>query len=433
MEKKINELEKHEHELEVTLTYDEIKPEIDEAYKKERKNISISGFRKGKVPLQMVKKLYGDAIEYQASESIANKKFWDLVESDDLKPISTPRLTDIDFVKDEKLSFKVKYEVKPVLELKDYKDLEIEKPIFKVKDEDIQKEVDHLLKAHAKFEDVDKIENDDCRITTNLQRVDDKGEAIEGSRSENMVIDLSEPNINAEIKENAIGKKIGETFSFTFVDEHKHEEESHSEKYLYDAEILKIEKTIYPEVDEELVKKISNNKATKIDEFKNQLKENFEKYYEGQSENIFINSLMNQIVKNNDFDPPNGYVETITDRLVETEKENAKRYNTPIGDEADLHKSIKPRAEWNAKWQIVLGNLARIENISVDDSELEKLAEEEASKTGISVKKLVKYYKDSNREESLLEEKVINFLKENTKVKEIDPAEKTKEIKETKE
>ncbi|MDA3861388.1 MAG: trigger factor family protein, partial [Melioribacteraceae bacterium] len=80
MEKKVNEIAKTEHELVVTLTYDEIKPEIEDAYFKERKKISIDGFRQGKAPLHIIKKLYGESIEYQAAESISNKKFWDIVE-----------------------------------------------------------------------------------------------------------------------------------------------------------------------------------------------------------------------------------------------------------------------------------------------------------------------------------------------------------------
>ena len=73
LETKINIISTSEHELEVNLGYDEIQPEINLAYQKESKKIEMPGFRKGKVPLSMVKKVYGDAIEYKASEEIANK------------------------------------------------------------------------------------------------------------------------------------------------------------------------------------------------------------------------------------------------------------------------------------------------------------------------------------------------------------------------
>jgi len=426
LEKKVNEIAKHEHELVVTLTYDEIKPEIEEAYNKERKKISIDGFRKGKAPLHVIKKMYGESIEYQAAESISNKKFWDIVDSDDLKPISTPKLVDIDFVKGEKLSFKVKYEVKPILELKDYKGLEIEKPILKVRNEDVEYELSRILKAYAIFVETESIEDNNCRFVASLQRVNEDGTPFEGSKTENLTVDLSEPTVNIDLQENSKGKKVGETFDFTFVDEHKHGEETHKEEYKYVIEVVKIEKITYPEFDEDFVQKISNKQAKTIDEFKSQIKDNYQKYYESQSDQVFESTLLNEIVKNNDFTPPTGYVEFMLERLVEVEKEKAKRSKQHLPEDATLKKDLAQRAEWTAKWQIVLENLARIENIVIDAYELEKLAEEEAGKTGISVQKLLKYYKDTNRKESLLEDKVIKFLIENTKVKEVDADQKSK-------
>ncbi len=431
MEKKVNEIAEAEHELEVTLTYDEIKPEIEDAYKKERKKISIDGFRKGKAPIHVIKKFYGDAIEYQAAESISNKKFWDIAEADDLKPISTPKLIDIDFVRGEKLFFKVQYEVKPQLELKDYKGLEIEKPLLKVRDEDVENELNKTLKAHVTYEDAEKIEDKDYKFVANLQRVNDDGEPFEGSQTENLTVDLSEPTVNLELLKKSTGRKVGDKFDFSFIDEHKHGEDTHKEEYKYDIEVVKIEKAVYPEFDEEFVQKISNKQAKTIDEFRGQIKDNYEKYYQSQSTQIFESTLLNEVVKNNDFTAPTGYVATMLDRLIEVEKQNAQRYKQQAPDDETLRKNLAERAEWTAKWQIILENLARIENIEVEDSELEKLAEEEAGKTGITVKKLVKYYKDTNRKESLLEDKVIKFLTDNTKIKEVD-AEKAKKDSEKK-
>ncbi len=426
MEVKVNEVAQSEHEVEVTLLYDEIKPEIDEAYRKERKKIAVDGFRKGKVPIPIIKRLYGESIEYQASETISNKKFWDIVESENLKPISTPQLVDIYYKPNDKLFFKVRYEVKPELDLKDYKGLEIEKPIFNVKDEDIENEVNKILKAHATFEEADKVEDSNYRITVNLQRVKEDGSDFEGSRSENIVIDLSEPNVNEEIKTNAIGKGVGDQFKFTFVDEHQHGEETHREEYIYNTEILKIEKIVYPKIDEEFVKKISNKQATTLEEFKKQIRDNYEKYYESQSEQIFQSALLNEVVKNNDFETPKGYVEALLENLIAMEKDNAKQYGRQTPDDETLRKELATRAEWNAKWQIVLENIARIEKIEVSDEELEKLAEEESEKTGISTKKLLKYYNDTNKKETLIEDKVIKFLIENTKIKEVDPEKEAK-------
>lgn len=430
MEIKVNELSNSQQEVEVSLEYKEITPEIENAYIEERKTISIDGFRKGKAPMPLIKKIYGEAIEYKASEKIANKKFWELVDEKNIQPISTPLITDIDFVPGTKLFFKVKYEIKPKLELKNYKGIEIEKPIFKIKETDIEKEIDYLLRPYLKFESADQVTDKFFRITVNLQRIDAQGIPMVGSRNENMQIDLSDEKVNLQIVDNAQNKKVGDSFNFTFVDEHYHGEELHREEFNYNAEITGIEKIIKPELTEELIKKLSANKASTFDELKSMLRKNFEEYYIKQSEEIVNNNLLNTIVKNNDFTPPPGYVSSIHKHLIDLERENSKRYKMPNFDEHAATEYYKPRAEWNAKWHIILENLAELENIKVEDSELEELAKEESDKTGISVAKLVKYYKDSNRTKTLLEEKVIKFLKENAKIKEVDAEEKLKEKKE---
>lgn len=421
METKINVLSDTEHEIEVILDYSEIKNEIDEAYKKESKSISMPGFRKGKVPFAMLKKIYGEAIEYKASEDIANKKFWDIVTEKDLKPLSMPQMTDLNLELNKSLKFKVKYEVKPTLDVKDYKGLEIEKPIFKVKDEDIEAEVQNLLKSKATFEPADQINDKNFRITVDLQRIDKDGKEIEGSKSENMVIDLSDSKVNEQIINNSMGKKESEQFEFTFVDEHMHGEEKHVEEYRYLATIKKIEKMELPEVTEELIEELSNKKTKTLQELKDLTKKNYQDYYSDQSDKIYHNSLLDKIVKNNDFEPSKSYTEIILKRLLEVEKQNAKQYRIPNFNEELVKENLRPRAEWNAKWQIIMENIAEKENLKVEDSELETLANEESEKIGISAEKLLKYYKDSNRADSMLEEKVLKFLEQNNIIKEVDP------------
>jgi trigger factor len=380
----------------------------------------------------MLKKVYGEAIEYKASEDIANKKFWDVVKEQDLKPISMPQMTDLNFQINESLSFKVKYEVMPVMDVKDYTGLEIEKPVFKVKDEDIEVEVNNMLKSKATFELADIVEDSNHRITVDLQRVDEEGKAIEGSKSENMVIDLSDQKVNENIVKNALKKKAGEEFAFTFTDKHMHGDHEHVEDYHYIAVVKKIENIKMPEPTVEMIEQLSGKKAKTVEELTEFTKSNYENYYKSQSDRIYDNSLLAEIVKNNDFQPPKGYIHTVLERLIETEKQNSQQYKQPLPDDNVLRENLKSKAEWNAKWQIIMENIAKKENIEVSDADFEKIAKEESEKIGIPVEKLIKYYKDSNRKESMIEEKVFEFLKENNTVKEIDPDEKAKEVKEKK-
>ncbi len=131
MEIKINEINTSEKEVEATFSYDEVKSEITSEVQKQTKNIQLPGFRKGKVPLPMLKKMYGDALEIEASEKVANNKFWEVAKEKELNPIGQPVLKDIKFNPGKDLYFKVQYETYPKLEVKDYTGQEIEIPDFK--------------------------------------------------------------------------------------------------------------------------------------------------------------------------------------------------------------------------------------------------------------------------------------------------------------
>ncbi|MBN2571094.1 MAG: trigger factor [Ignavibacteriales bacterium] len=433
MENKLNSVSQCEMELEAKYSYEELKDEFEEALKKEAAKISIPGFRKGKVPMSMIKKMYGNSIEYQACEDIANKKFWEIIKEKNLIPISTPALTELDFADDKSLNFKVKFEIKPTLENLKYKDFEIEKPIFKLKEEEVEREIDYMLKPHLTYQEHDLIKGKDFRIVTNLQRIDENKVAMIGHRSENINIDLSSENINPQIINNTLNKKVGDKFLFDFTQDDEKDGQKVKEDFHYEGEITKIEKIVYPELTDEFVKKISKDKANNLVELKEQIRTHIQNYLNDQSDKIYINSLLNKIVEENEFKVPEGFTKHLLDKIIEDDKNKAKQKGIKEKDydENKEREHYQERAVWEAKWSIIFENISEQENIKVTDEDLSNLAKEDSEKTNIPIEKLINYYKNTNRKDSLLEEKVISFLKENNKVKEVDP-EKIKKEKRTK-
>ena len=198
MEYKIIDLTESEKEVEVKLPYDEIKKEIESEVLKQTKNIQLPGFRKGKVPLSMIKKRFGDALEYEASEKVANAMFWEVSKEKELNPIGQPQLIDIKFNPGEELFFKVKYEILPELAVKDYKGNKIELPDFKVRDEEIEHEIEHILKANSTTGDVETVgEDNNYIINIEIQRVDENGNPLQESKPEVVDIDLTNERVNS--------------------------------------------------------------------------------------------------------------------------------------------------------------------------------------------------------------------------------------------
>ena len=426
MDVKINDITTTEKELEATLKYDEFKDQLESEVIKQAKKIQLPGFRKGKVPISMIKKMYGDSLDYEASEKVANKQFWEISKKKELNPIGQPVLSDIKFKPGEDLYFKVKFEVYPTIEIKDYKGLNIDIPDFKVKDEDVEKEIKQIKKANAKKEKANKVGGLDYIIDVELLRINNDGTPYKNAKSEKIQIDLSNENVQKEIIENSKNKKVGEKFNFSFKDDRniknsKGKEEKITENFIYEAEIKEINKSILPDLDEELVKKLTKGKVSNEQELREEIRKDITTYFEQQENEFIQNKLISTIVKKNEFVPPSTIVNNYLENLIKHEEEHAKKEGVKNFNKEEASKRNKKSAEYQVKWHMIKSEIEKKENIVVNEEDLKKMAEKDAEKTGITVEKLLNYYKSSNYSEKLKDEKLLDFLKENNNIKKVDP------------
>lgn len=426
MEFKINDVSTSEKQVEVTLTYDEIKNDIENEVKKQSKKVQLPGFRKGKVPIPMIKKMYGDAMEYEASEKVANDRFWDVAKDKELKPIGQPTMTDLKFNPGEDLSFKVKYEVLPELEVKDYKGQDLEIPDLQVKDNDVEHEILHVQKSNSTTEDADAVGNDNNYILhVDIIRIDDDGNPYKDAKPEHMDIDLSEERINKEIIDNSRGKKTGEEFIFSFTNEKKlkneeGKEETVNEKFNYKAKIESIKKIILPDLTEEFIKKVTKDKVSTEAEFREDIKKDIQNYFDQQTEEGTRAKLIETIVDNNEFTPPNSLVNNLLNDFVEREENYYKKQGYKKVDKDSIRERFKKTAEFEVKWYLLRNEIVKKENIDIPDEELKELAKQDAEKSGLTEDKLFSYYKSSNYKEKLIDKKLFDFLKMNNNIKKVD-------------
>ncbi len=335
-------------------------------------------------------------------------------------------MTDFDFKPGEDLHFKVKYEVLPQIELEDYTDQKIEVPDFKVKDSDVEKEIDHLVRSNKTLEDTEVVGDDNNYLLDALAyRLNSNGEP-ENEMGEKLEIDLTNESVNKDIIENSKGKKVGDSFTFSFDEERtvtndKGEEKRVKENFSYKVDIKGIKKIIYPELNEEFIKKISKNKVSNKADLKKEIKKDIENYYEGKIEEILRGALITTLIKNNEFTPPSTLVNNILGELVKNEEEYLKKQGYPKVDSSELKERYKTTAENDVKWFLIKSELYKKENIFVTDDELKELAEKDKKKTGIPAEKLLNYYKKSGLNDKLLDQKLFEFLKEKNNIVMVDP------------
>jgi trigger factor len=426
LEFKINDVNNSEKELEVTFIYDEIKKDLDAEVQKQTKKLQLPGFRKGKVPPALLKKMLGDALEQEASEKVASKKFWDVAEENHLHPIGKPTITEIKFTPNESLFFKIVYEVLPVIEAKDYTEIEIEVPDLVVKEEDVDHEIEHILKANETFEPIEIVTDNNCTLNVDLQRIDKEGNPYQGSKVETLQIDLTNERVAKEIIENSKGKKTGESFTFSFNDEHTiknkgGQEEKVTEVIEYKAVIKEIKKSILPVLDEAIIKKVTKDKVSTEVELKNEIRNDIQRYFDQQMEDILRGKLITQIIKNNEFTPPQSLINNVLEDYIKREEEQYKKQGYKKYDREEGRKRLAKSAEVEVKWYIIKEAIQKQENISMSDEELNQLAAKDAEQTGIAIDKLLTYYKSSNYAGKFLENKLFEFLKEKNNIKKVEP------------
>jgi len=419
-------------EIEIKLSYDEIKDELTKEVKKRTQNLQIDGFRKGKVPQHIIKKMFGDSLEYEASEKIANTFFWNIIDQEKIRVLDKPVMTHLDFKNGEKLDFKIKFETLPTLDVKEYTDLEIELPDYQATDHEVEHEIEHILEANRQFEVVEQVgEERNFVLDTEIIRTDEEGNLLENVKPENLSIDLSKDTVHPDIIEKSKFKKVGESFQFHFSDEKQRSDSeelnSEGEKFYYQVKILGIKKVITPELNEELIKKITKDRISNLDDLKKDIKENIQKYYDQRFDELLKLKLISEIVKRNDFSPPQALIDNLLEQYLKNEEEYYKK-NKMFFNREEVSKRLLKNAENEVKWYLIRDEIIKKENISITDEELEDEAKKEAEKTGLPIDKLVNYYKSSNQLDAMLEKKLFDFLVVKNIIKKVNPENFNKKV-----
>lgn len=409
MDVTITPLSEVEQEAEITLSVEDLQPQFEEAYKKFRPKVELKGFRKGKVPIEMVKKMYGEAIEQDFLDTIASDTFRTVMEDRKIQPIGKPALVDMDYKRKEQFRFKIKYEVKPPIELKQYKGLAVEKPVHTVTQEEMDAEVHRVRRANSTTHEVEKVTDNEHIITADVQELDESGTPLIGKKSANAQFYLADETLAEQIKKTLANAETGKEYRSQFESQHG----DHTHTMNLSIAVKKIEKIDLPQVDEEFVKKITREKVSTVDEFMTGLRQDLERYWENESERRLSDALASEVVRLHEFPVPESLVNSFLDAFVEDVKGRSKDRSLPKGfDEAKFREESRSYAVWQAKWMLVKERIIEAENLTISDNELEQLAEAESSSIGIDKDRLLQYYKSSGgAAERLLSSKIMGLLK----------------------
>lgn len=416
MESVINDITDVEKEIRIQVSAEELLLHFEKAYHRFQPKLQLKGFRKGKVPLDLVKKMYAEQIEHDSLDIVASDIYREVVKEKNIQPIGEPVLTDIKYKRGESLDFKIKYEILPKIGVKNYEGIVVEKLVHKVTEKEMDDEILRIRRANATMQEVQSIDGDEHIVTADIQELDDAGLHMIGKKSDNQRYYLADENLDAEFK-SALRTATDGTAVRIQYESHRGD---HTHKINLQATVKKIEKVVLPELTDNFVKKITKEKTTSVGEFKETLREDLENYWNDRSERQLIDALASEIIRKHDFTVPESFVATITNRQLEDLRNRLpnKKFATDF-DENKYREEIRPSAIWQAKWFLIREGIIEQEGLTIDDTELAKLAEEKAKQTGIEKEKLIGFLKNSEEtRRQLLSDKLITFLKAKSKITE---------------
>ncbi len=414
MEVKIIDLAGYEKNIEVKVPHQDLLTKIEELFKKYQKTMQLEGFRKGKVPLALIKKAFGTKIEREAAENAVPDILQEAIDNNKIKFHDLLKLEDFDFNRQDGLSFTAHIRVEPEIELTKYKKLEFEREIYQITEDDINQGLENLREQNATMVAIEGEAQAGHFVIADMQKTDKSGVPLIGQKFENRYFQLGGPGIDERVTAQLLGIKPGETRQITF--KSKPDGSSQEVDEYFAISVKEIKEKNLPELNDEFAKDVGNYENLKA--LKDSLREHLERQFELNNKQKFDQAVMDQAVKSNPFDLPDFVVEDYLANLIA----NLKNSGQTNINEAEFREKYKADAVWNLKWMAIKEKIAELENIKVEEAAVNEYIEQLANNSKENAAKIRREYHDKKRRNQLfrelLETQVIAFLVEHGKVSE---------------
>jgi len=414
--KKINDFT---YELSIKANWEDIKNDFHTAKKKVAKEIKLPGFRKGKVPENILMSQYINSVEMGFVQEFCEKYYIMALQKEELTPINQAQLKDIDFSYENDLSFKSEFEIEPSIKLPKFKKnmVSVEKISFISNQEEVDKTIENILNSQAKAEQVEKGSKDGDFLIVDMQELDNSGLPIIGKKEKKYIAIGQDPIIEDKAKSFTSRNKGDKVvIKIDMGDGEKN----------YEFSIEAIQRRVPPKLDDEFVKQMDPN-CKNVNEWKKNVHISIDNEYKRKSDEMFNSSLIDQFVKIVNPVLPTSMLENYLNNIVNEVKQNQ---NNQEVDENQIREQYKQFAENNLKWFLLRKAIISNHELSVSSKDVDDFIKEALEKNESQKAEIERFYKkESNKNklaDDLLDQKIIEMLKEHSKIK--NKEQKTSEL-----
>ncbi|MTH52942.1 trigger factor [Bacillus mangrovi] len=398
---------------------------LDQAFKKVVQQVSIPGFRKGKVPRSLFEQRFGVETLYQdALDLLLPVEYGKAIEEANIDPIDRPEIDIESMGKGETLTFTAKVQVKPEVKLGEYKGLEVEKDDAQVTDEDVDNELKQLQERQAELvvKEEGKIEEGDTVVIDFEGFVD--GEAFEGGQADNYSLEIGSGSFIPGFEEQLTGLETGaeKEVEVTFPEEY-HAEDLAGKAAVFKVKVHEIKAKELPELDDEFAKDVDDEVET-LDALKAKTKERLEETRKTEAENKLRDAVVEKAAENAEVEIPQVMIDSEVERMMKEFEQrlqmqgmNLELYFQFSGqDEEALKQQMNEDAAKRVKFNLTLEAVAAAENIEITDAEVEEELSKMAEMYNMPVDGIKQALGSTDAvKEDLKIRKAIDFLVENSK------------------
>lgn len=416
MKIKVKKTNEYTRELEIDIPWSELESDFNTTVKKFSKKVKMPGFRAGKIPRDRLMQQFQDNIEAEFMENNFQKYYLMAVQQEELLPVNKAEISDVHFHMNEHFSFKAVFEIEPEMIIPKLKrnSLSIQKTIYIHDEHDIEDAIMQLRKSHATIATVEDGAIEGDYLICTLQKLDESGVPIIGKKFEKQYLRVGKGSFTDNQKEKLIGLKPGDS---TRVILPVNQEGENAD---YELTVDNVEREILPEVNEEFLKRI-NPDLDSIDALTSDVEKKIKANFEERSRTAYERDLSDALI---DLASPSfapSMVENYLAKLIEDVKKQNK--GEPMDDEK-VREHYTPVAERNVKWYSLRNKLIETQDITASKENVEAEIEKLVERTPKSEKEIRKFYKKpSNRkrvEDDLVEKKILDYLEQFAKVKEVE-------------
>ena len=426
---KVEKLEGSMAKLIIDVSAEEFDAACEKAYQKNKKRISVPGFRAGKVPKAMIEKMYGKEVFYEDAANIiipdAYEKTYDEAVKE-LEIVSAPKIEVVEMEAGKPFVFSAEVALKPEIKLGKYKGVEIEKADVEVSEDEVNEAIEKERQNAARIVSVEREVKSGDTVTIDFEGFVD-GVAFEGGKGENYNLEIGSHSFIDTFEDQIIGKNIDDEFdvNVTFPENYQAAELA-GKPAVFKVKIHEIKEKQLAELDDDFASDVSSYDT--FAEYKESVKKNLSDKKEEDAKKAKEDAAVNAIIEDSEIEIPELMLATQQREMLDEFAQRLRyqgmsidQYFKYTGMNAEMMmEQIKPQAEQKIKTQLVLEAVAKAENIEVTDDDVEAEIKKIAENYKMEVEKVKETLGAGNEDaikKDIAMQKAIDFITENAKEK----------------